>query len=772
MNQEAMGECVLSTGARWLVGYAVKISKRTSLAEGFHNKMGLNHWLLGLIELFGPMAEMMAEDLDPTVLRTHLERELRQGNPGCLLDIDEIVHKAGDISSQLGEKEITERDLAVVILKTAGYRLSKTLKRVESKGKKPPTPENGAPGKREAEYVLERADESPGNLFNIFGPKSKKKTEIKSPFDSFNEEPQINDNKNDSILKKLGRNLTAEAKKGKLPPVVGREEEIQLIIETLCRRTKRNPVLVGPAGTGKTAIVEGLAQRIAGGQVPAVLAGVQIYELQSSLLVADTLYYGVLEQRMKQLIKEASRKDIILFIDEVHSIMGAGGKAGTADIASSLKPALARGDLACIAATTDEEYRRFIEQDAALERRFQPVRVQELTAEQTLIVLYSQRDSLERLRGVHVPDAVLTWLVSFARQFMRNRYFPDKAVDLLEQCVAYGVLNRKIVTDQESAAAVAQRMLGMPVDLDDRLSGLKEEIARLALLPESDLNALHSRLNVTMRGLDLRPARPNLMILLTGEAAGNKDRLAQSLARNLFGSPDRVVAIDCSRMQHRVDVSMLIGAPPGYIGYQESTPLHKLLQAPFSVLCFEHIHACHKQVFELLVKMLADGVLDDARGRRIYLSDTVVLLTAEIKLDSQNRLGFKIADAEREVDVRRAVEKELGKKLAGQVDIISWRTASTEEAQRSWLRQNILRELALRFEKAGIKLCFDESLVDWLLVNRCQEIRDWERLVEERVSLALIPYLPAAAGEIKTVILKHGENGVEVEVMDRLTNGV
>lgn len=749
-----------------MVGYAVKIANRTPLAEGFQGKMGINHWLLGLIELFGAMAEMMAEDLDPSALRTHLERELSQGNPGSLMDMDEVVHKAGDISSQLGEKEISERDLAAVILKTAGYRLSKTLKKVESKGKKPPPPENMAPGKREAEYILERIDESPGNLFNIFGSKSKKKSERKSPFDSFNEESQIDDDQNDSILKKMGRNLTVAARKGKLPPVVGRDEEIQLIIETLCRRTKRNPVLVGPAGAGKTAVVEGLAQRIASGQVPAVLAGVQIYELQSSLLVADTLYYGVLEQRMKQLIKEASRKDIILFIDEVHSIVGAGGKTGTADIASSLKPALARGDLACIAATTDEEYRRFIEQDAALERRFQPVRVQELTAEQTLVVLYSQRDSLECLRRVHVPDGVLTWLVDFARQFMRNRCFPDKAVDLLEQCVANGVLNKKKVIDQESAAEVAQRMLGMPVDLDARLSGLKEEIARLALLPESDIEALHSRLNVTMRGLDLRPACPNVVILLTGEAAGNKDRLAQSLARNLFGSPDRVVAVDCSRMQHRTDVSMLVGAAPGYVGYRESTPLHKLLQAPFSVLCFENIHACHKQVHELLVKMLADGVLDDARGRRIYLSDTVVLLTAEIKLDSQNRLGFKIADAEREVDVRRAVGKELGKKLAGQVDIICWRTASTEEARRVWLRQNILRELAVRFEKAGIKLCFEESLVDWLLANRCQEMRDWERLVEERVSTALIPCLPAAAGEVKTVILKHGENGIEVETVD------
>ncbi|HHU87454.1 MAG: AAA family ATPase [Pelotomaculaceae bacterium] len=223
-----------------------------------------------------------------------------------------------------------------------------------------------------------------------------------------------------------------EACKGKLRRLVGREEEIQLIIETLCRRTKRNPILVGPAGSGKTAIIEGLANKIVLGKVPKELRNVFVYELQPSVLVAMAAEDGGLEKVIKEMLAEASQPDVILFFDEVHTIIGSGGLPGTTDIASMLKPPLARGDIACIAATTEDEYYRFIEPDPALARRFQPIRVQELSAEETLQVVSSLRDELRISRKVRVSDYVLRWLVYFAQQFIKNRHFPDKAVDLLE----------------------------------------------------------------------------------------------------------------------------------------------------------------------------------------------------------------------------------------------------------------------------------------------------------------------------------------------------
>jgi ATP-dependent Clp protease ATP-binding subunit ClpC len=436
------------------------------------------------------------------------------------------------------------------------------------------------------------------------------------------------------------------------------------------------------------------------------------------------------------------------------------------DVASLLKPALARGDLSCIAATTDDEYRRFIEPDAALERRFQPIRTQELTAEQTFCVLRTLREEFVRLRGVQVEDDVLRWLVDFAQQFLRNRYFPDKAVDLLEQCVAHAVAQRKRTVELTDAETVAQRMVGMPLALKDRLSTLRERLAERALMTEEDREALLNRLEVTLRGLDVYPARPNAVVLLIGDAATNGAELSETIAASLFGAAERVVTIDFSRFAHPADLTLLVGAPPGYVGYSDELPIHRVSQMPWCVLRGENLHACHPQVREVLQQALADGFLTDGRGKRIYLSDTVVLLTADVSLKSQRRLGLRETQPLCESSAREAAAEGLGAEFVSHCDLVCAEVATSEVARQRWLRKHLLLDLSERYRKQGVHLHWDEGFIKWLLTQQSAlaNQRDWERLVDECLSPLLIPYLPTASDqEVRLHIVRGEGDTIRVE---------
>ncbi len=385
-------EQALTSGAQMLVRTATEKQRQRQ-----HDQMHVFHWLLALVERHGAMAEAMSSGLNASTLQRYLQEQLGQGKLGDPLDLDTVLRQAQEHAKARAKSQAAERDLAVVILKAAGYPITEDTTVVPAK----PTPDK----------TPEPAGEPALAGSPTYQPRAKRLI---------------------PTLEQYGRDLTREALEGKLAPIVGRYDEIQLLIETLARRTKRNPVLVGPAGVGKTAIVEGFAQRVVKGEVPPLLQDVRVMAIQPSTLVAGAHMVGELEKRMKSVLSEASQDGIILFIDEVHSMMGAGGMPGVSDMGSLLKPALARGEIACIAATTDDEYRRFIEPDGALERRFQPIRVQELTAEETIAVLMSLRDLLARQYNVQVPDEVLRWLVDFGQRFLRNRHLPDKGVDLLE----------------------------------------------------------------------------------------------------------------------------------------------------------------------------------------------------------------------------------------------------------------------------------------------------------------------------------------------------
>lgn len=700
--------------------------------------LGVCHWMQAVLERHAPMAAAMGSGWVPTSVTQQIKERLKQGDAGQPLSKDELLRRAQLGAAKRGSTRTAERDLVAAILVADGYTLLESAP--SHSATSPWEPVGKAPG--EAQLQSE-----PTSAVQY-------RTLVKKPTPT---------------LDQFGRDLTLQAAAGKLLPVVGREDEIELIIEVLCRRVKRNPVLVGPAGSGKTAIVEGLARRIARDDVPSVLKGSRLISLQPSSLVAGTGLVGELDKRMQAVVAEASQDGILLFIDEIHSVIGAGGREGSSDIASQLKPSLARGEIACLAATTDDEYRRFIEPDAALERRFQPVRIQEMTPEQALQVLLVLRDDLAQLRGVSIADNILTWLVDFASNFMRNRTFPDKAVDLLEQCVAYAVAHNQDQLTRTDAASVARRMVGMPLDVGEQLARLQDALAGGAMLVEADARELHNRLSVTMRGLDLRQNRPNAVVLFAGTASAQAGLLAETLAESLFGAADRVVSIDCGRMVQPQDVTLMLGAPPGYVGYSGVLPIHRVAQMPWCVLCISNIDDCHPMIRDIWTRAFVEGVITDATGKKIFLSDAVVLMTATHGSAANTTLGFRKKHEIHPTVDRDFLEELVGEPLLAQCDLIISQSPAGEVSQRRWLETSLLPELSERYKRHDLHLTWDESAVDWLVAQQGvgEDRHHWERVMETSFSPLLLPFLAAELpSEARAVVVKFQSGKIQVEPIE------
>jgi ATP-dependent Clp protease ATP-binding subunit ClpC len=710
----------LKAGVRKLVELAAAAQE-----EADHETLGLHHWLVALLDRHGPMVADLVPGLDPNLLLAQVRQRLEQGDTGAPLEQAAVLSEAQSRAQARGQGQASERDLAVVILSAAGHAV------------KEPVWTSTRPGAGPAKAPVET-------------PTYRARAKQATPALDF-----------------FGRDLTRQAAEGKLAAVVGRQRELELMVETLCRVTKRNPALVGPAGVGKTALVEGLARQIVAGAVPALLRNVRLIALQPSAVVAGLSASGELEKRMQQIVNEASQDGVILFIDEFHTLVGAGGIPGTTDLANQIKPALARGDVSCIAATTGEEYRRFIEADPALERRFQPVRIDEPTAEQTLLMLSSVRDQLSQLRNVRVGDEVLAYLVRFAGEYLRNRHFPDKAVDLLEQCVAHAAAQGKPELERTEAEQVAQRTVGMPASLTDRLGQLGQALAQRNLLSAGEIESLVGRLQVTLRNLDLRPVRPNAVVLLTGAAAGHGGQLAETIAEVLLGSPGRVVAVDFARFAHPSDVALLLGAPPGYIGYSDALPLHRVAELNWCVLLCTNLHACHPQVRDVLTQALDNGYLTESRGRRIYVSDVIVVLTAEAEVQTKG-FGFSAATAPPAERVREAVTEVLGPSLVAQCNLIAAPAAPATPDRRRWFADHLAADLSARFRQRGLHLRWDDSLLDWLVSASVagEGPADWERLVDDRLGVVLVAHLPSG-GAPRAVLVRYAGDAIRVEVLDR-----
>ncbi|MEU4006501.1 ATP-dependent Clp protease ATP-binding subunit [Streptomyces albidoflavus] len=495
-------------------------------------------------------------------------------------------------------------------------------------------------------------------------------------------------------LDEYGRDLTAEAKAGKLDPVVGRADEIEQTIEILSRRSKNNPVLIGEPGVGKTAIVEGLAQRIIAGDVPRTLHDKRVIGLDLSGLVAGAQYRGQFEERLKNVIDEvkAASESTILFIDELHTVVGAGSSGeGAMDASNMLKPALARGELHVVGATTIDEYRKHIEKDAALERRFQPVLIEEPSVPETVEILEGLRDGYEAHHGVRFSDEALAAAAELSDRYLTDRFLPDKAIDLMDQAGArvrlksLGRSGEEIERGDELAKLTREKDEAVDAEQFERAGELKERIARIESelagieerregvvevtvddiadvlarrtgIPVAQLtasekekllkleDALHSRVvgqdeAVTAVSQAVRrsragmgdPNRPTGSFLFLGPTGVGKTELAKALAELLFGDENRMVRFDMSEFQEKHTVSRLVGAPPGYVGHEEAGQLtEKVRRQPYSVLLFDEIEKAHPDVFNALLQVLDDGRLTDAQGRTVDFRNTVVIMTSNI----------------------------------------------------------------------------------------------------------------------------------------------
>ncbi|WP_318215657.1 ATP-dependent Clp protease ATP-binding subunit [Streptomyces sp. SCL15-6] len=497
-----------------------------------------------------------------------------------------------------------------------------------------------------------------------------------------------------TTLDEYGRDLTDEAKAGKLDPVVGRAEEIEQTVEILSRRSKNNPVLIGEPGVGKTAIVEGLAQRIVAGEVPDTLKDKRVVALDLSGMVAGTQYRGQFEERLKKVIEDVQQAsgNIILFIDELHTVVGAGATGeGSMDAGNMLKPALARGELHVVGATTIDEYRKYVEKDAALERRFQPVMVPEPTVEETVQILEGLRDVYEAHHQVRFADGALAAAADLSDRYVSDRFLPDKAIDVMDQAGARvrlrsasrstEVVSRedriaKLRREQDQAVAAqdfekAAQLKREIAEAEGELAGIEERregvvsvtaadiadvISRRTGIPVSQLTAsekerllrleeeMHSRIvgqdeAVTAVSRAVRrnragmgdPNRPVGSFLFLGPTGVGKTELAKALAELLFGEEDRMIRFDMSEFQEKHTVARLVGAPPGYVGYEEAGQLtEKVRRQPYSVVLFDEVEKAHPDVFNTLLQILDDGRLTDGQGRTVDFRHCVVIMTSNI----------------------------------------------------------------------------------------------------------------------------------------------
>jgi ATP-dependent Clp protease ATP-binding subunit ClpC len=446
------------------------------------------------------------------------------------------------------------------------------------------------------------------------------------------------------LLDQCGVDWAVLAARGELPPCVGRDAEMRLLVEALCRPTKPNALLVGEPGVGKSAIVEGLAQRMADGDVPAVLLGRPLIAVALSELTRDSRWYGVMEQRLGALIEEARAVRAIVFLDEGHAMTGAGGREGTGDVASVFKPALARGDFSLISATTGDEYRRFIAPNGALERRFNVIHVLEPERTAVRVMLAAHRERIAVAHGVHVPDAALDRLIEVTATRLSHRREPDRSRDLLDQVVAGAIAADADTATADDVEAAARSVSGAP-DVDDAtLGSLRDALGRACMLSEADAAALVERLGIAYAGLTLRPQRPKAVVLLLRRPGGADGlALAEAVATHVFGAPERVIAVDVGAIKEPSAISGFLGTTQGFIGHGAALPIHALAERPHSVLVLRGVDAAHEALRNLLARAIHDGHLTDAQARRIPLSAAIVVLEATAPERPPRSIGFGTA---------------------------------------------------------------------------------------------------------------------------------
>lgn len=724
-----------------------------------HNYIGTEHILVGLLSIDSTVPALTNNGVTYEGVDRLIREEIGVGNPTSLTPDDftprakRIIEISFQIARTMRNSYVSVEHILAALLKEEDSYAVKFIN------------ELGTDSQRILDDLI--TDLSSNSYDSNQQSGSKKKGKSKTP-----------------TLDEFGKNLTELAKQGKIDPVIGREKEIKRVIQILSRRNKNNPCLIGEPGVGKTAIAEGLALKIVNGEVPEMLANKTIYSLDLTSMVAGTKYRGDFEERIKKAMDEVKdNKDVILFIDEIHNIMGAGAAEGAVDAANILKPSLARGEIQVIGATTISEYRKNIEKDAALERRFQPVTVGEPTEEETVEILKGLRDKYEAHHKVKITDEAIDSAVKLSSRYINDRFLPDKAIDLIDEAASVVRLNaytlpqnlkdmedeikrlnaekQDAVNNQkfEDAAKFRDKANELTKLLDDEKSKWRnssnhdvkavssDEIAQVVSswtgVPVSQLtkeeserllnmeNILHERIvgqdkavsaisKAIRRGrVGLKnPNRPIGSFIFLGPTGVGKTELCKSLAEAMFGDENAIIKLDMSEYMEKHTVSKLIGAPPGYVGFDEGGQLtEKIRRKPYSVVLFDEIEKAHPDVFNMLLQILEDGVLTDSQGRKVSFKNAIIIMTSNVGAskitDEKLALGFVQEDGKK-LSIEDLVMPDLKKTFKPEFlnrldDIIVFN--QLEQSDIEEIAKRMLKSLQKRTHDLGIELDFTDAAI-------------------------------------------------------------
>ena len=724
-----------------------------------HNYIGTEHILIGLLSTDSTIPALTNNNITYEGVDRLIREEIGVGNPTSLTPDDftprakRIIEISFQIARTMRNSYVSVEHLLAALLKEDDSYAVKFIN------------ELGTDSQRVFDDLIN--DLSSNSYDSNPQSSSKKKGKSKTP-----------------TLDEFGKNLTELAKQGKIDPVIGREKEIERVIQILSRRNKNNPCLIGEPGVGKTAIAEGLALKIVNGEVPEMLANKTIYSLDLTSMVAGTKYRGDFEERIKKAMDEVKdNKDVILFIDEIHNIMGAGAAEGAVDAANILKPSLARGEIQVIGATTISEYRKNIEKDAALERRFQPVTVGEPTEEETVEILKGLRDKYEAHHKVKITDDAINSAVKLSSRYINDRFLPDKAIDLIDEAASVVRLNaytlpqnlkdmeeeikrlnaekqdavnnqkfeeaakirdkanelKKLLDDEKSKwrnssnhdvkavsseeiAQVVSQWTGVPVNQltkeeSERLLNMEKILHERIVGQDKAVSAISKAIRRGRVGLK-NPNRPIGSFIFLGPTGVGKTELCKSLAEAMFGDENAIIKLDMSEYMEKHTVSKLIGAPPGYVGFDEGGQLtEKIRRKPYSVVLFDEIEKAHPDVFNMLLQILEDGVLTDSQGRKVSFKNAIIIMTSNVGAskitDEKLALGFVQEDGKK-LSIEDLVMPDLKKTFKPEFlnrldDIIVFNQLNQNDIEE--IAKRMLKSLKKRTADLGIELDFTDNAI-------------------------------------------------------------
>jgi ATP-dependent Clp protease ATP-binding subunit ClpC len=759
-----------------------------------HNYIGTEHLLLGLIREEGGVAARVLRELGLEVQRIEqfVERLAPPGKKsGSNIDLSpgtqQVLQYAFDEAQKLGSSYVSTEHLLLGLVR---YNEGIALNVLRKLGV---TPEQI---RRQTRRILQESSTPRRRATERQSARTEKRSG-KTP-----------------MIDQLAVNLTNMAEEGKLDPVIGRHMEIERVIQILARRTKNNPALIGEPGVGKTAIVEGLSQRIVEGDVPAPLLGKKVLQLDVGSLVAGTMYRGQFEERLKKVIDELKASGAILFIDEVHMLVGAGSAGSSVDAANILKPALSRGELQVIGATTLDEYRKHIESDSALERRFQPILVEEPTIEETIDILKGVRSAYEEHHRLNISDEALDAAAHLGARYVTERFLPDKAIDLIDESASRvrmykspaakeakklmaelkEVREKLNLAQEEDQTAEVDKLQGREIEIEakldklrttwdrdnspvvtvddiaelvsmwtgvpvmqiaqeesERLLSMEDELSKSIVGQEEAIEAISKAVRRARAGMK-DPRRPIGSFIFLGPTGVGKTELTKALARFLFGSEEALIQLDMSEFMERHSVSRLVGAPPGYVGYEEAGQLTEALRRrPYSIVVFDEVEKAHPEAHNMLLQIMEEGHLTDAKGHKVDFRNAIIVMTSNVGADMIMRqsLGFNLKmeeDLEEKLayrDMRKkltdALKRIFRPEFINRVDSVIVFRSLTQDHIREIVSLE-LEKVAHRLEEHEITLGPTDEAIDLLAelgYEREYGARPLKRVIQQKVEDAL-----------------------------------